>query len=66
MIEKMTYLAATSSGIEEEHAALLKWAYDIYIGYRDVIGWIESETDPLVIGRPEVIRKIDEDNGCIR
>lgn len=38
-------------------AELEEWAYNIYVGYRDGYGWIESETASFVVSRPDVIRR---------
>lgn len=47
-------------------AELEEWAYAIYVGYRDGYGWIESETDNIVVSRPDAIRRRDEREGMSR
>ena len=47
-------------------AELEEWAYNIYVGYRDGYGWIESETASFVVSRPDVIRRRDEREGMTR
>jgi hypothetical protein len=51
---------------EAKYKEILGWALDIYVAYRDGYGWIESETDPLVMRRPDIVKEFDAKEGRVR